>query len=81
MAAGIQRGGLRPSRSSGTYIKPEDVLTSASRSREMSKLRHWELVTGRAEHPGEPGSRGHPVDQWTICPDPRTGATSRPLAL
>jgi hypothetical protein len=48
------------------YIKPENVLRSASRSRELAKLRHWKLVKGQAE-PGD--ERKRPV-LWTICLDP-----------
>jgi hypothetical protein len=53
-----------------TYIKPENVLRSASRSREMSKLRHWGLVAGKPEKPGSPGIPGKRPVLWTICGDP-----------
>jgi hypothetical protein len=59
------------------YIKPENVLRSASRSRELAKLRHWGLVKGQSENPGEPGYLSRPV-LWTICLDPANPAGELP---
>jgi hypothetical protein len=65
------RWGLVP----GTrYIKPEDVLRSASRSRELAKLRHWGLVKGETE----PGALRKRRVRWTICLDPVNPATVLP---
>jgi hypothetical protein len=50
------------------FIKPEEFLPSASRSRELPKLRHWELVTGRAGTPEAPGAEGTRWTEWTIFP-------------
>jgi hypothetical protein len=61
------------------YIKPEDVLRSAPRSREMSKLRHWGLVAGMPENPGEPGIPGYRPVLWTICADPDDPERDPPL--
>ena len=61
------------------YIKPEDVLRSAPRSRELAKLRHWGLVQGQPEHPEDPGIAGSRNTMWTICADPDDPEREPPL--